>query len=523
MTGLLTAALHAGADATDPSTRTIRTRVQVLLTLLLVGTNIIGAGIVFSLNFVLVPGDGPNASFVSALAVAAPVYVVAAVVVGATTITLLVLRSLQWFLLEQDPTPEQRRATLRLPWRITIAQFWLWMVAAVTFTALALWRQPEAALSTIFAVGIAGLVVSTIAFLFTEYILRPVAARALAGRAEDFPVGANVQSRMVLFWGLGTGAPVLGLGMAALVNLTRPDSQVADGRLPYAVLALSAIVLLFGLLVTVLAARAVVMPILAVRQALEQVGNGDLDVRVVVNDGTELGQLQDGFNDMARGLRERDKIRDLFGRHVGDSVASAATSGEVELGGEVRMASVLMIDLVGSTTYATEHSPREVVEMLNRFFAVIVEEVSDRDGLVNKFMGDAVLAVFGAPNRLSDHSGLALRAARAIVERLADEVPEIRAGIGVATGEVVAGNVGHQTRFEYTVIGDAVNSAARLTELAKDVPGGVMATWATVSSTDRTESRHWEKHGSPVLRGRDEPTDVAVLVDGGSAPREKDA
>ncbi|MDO9380413.1 MAG: adenylate/guanylate cyclase domain-containing protein [Nocardioidaceae bacterium] len=485
-----------------------RARIQLALTVLLVGTNVIGAGVVFALNFVLVPGDGPSAAFLSALAIAAPVYVGVALLVGAVAITVLVVRSLSWFLLGREPTPEQRRSALGLPWRITVAQFCLWLVAAATFTTIALWRQPEAALSTVLAVVIAGLVVSAIAYLFTEYILRPVAARALAGRAEDYPVGVSLQSRMVLFWGLGTAAPMAGLAMAALVDLTR--SGPPSARLPYAVLSLSAIVLLFGLLVTVLAARAVVSPILAVRRALGRVGAGDLEARVEVNDGTELGQLQDGFNVMAQGLGERDRIRDLFGRHVGRSVASAAAAGDVELGGETRVASVLMIDLVGSTTYAADREPREVVEMLNRFFAVVVEEVADRDGLVNKFMGDAVLAVFGAPNRLADHAGLALGAARAIADRLGTEVPEIGSGIGVSTGEVVAGNVGHRTRFEYTVIGDAVNSAARLTELAKDVEGGVLVAWRSVQATDRTEARHWKQHDSPVLRGRDAPTRTAI-------------
>jgi adenylate cyclase len=303
---------------------------------------------------------------------------------------------------------------------------------------------------------------------------------------------------------------VLGLVVAALAALTRDDTSIE--RLAFIVLGLAAVVLLFGLLVTVLNARAVVSPIAGVQHALARVAAGDLDVEVRVDDGSELGLLQSGFNEMVQGLRERERIRDLFGRHVGQSVAQAATDGDVELGGETRLVSVLMIDLVGSTTYAADRSPAEVVAMLNRFFAVVVEEVDGHGGLVNKFMGDAVLAVYGAPTDLVDHAGAALATARRIAARLVDEVPEIGAGIGVSTGQAVAGNVGHRSRFEYTVIGDAVNAAARLTELAKDVDDGVLVSSVSVSVASPDEQRHWRSHGSPVLRGRSEPTPTSCLA-----------
>ncbi|MFC7506151.1 adenylate/guanylate cyclase domain-containing protein, partial [Nocardioides sp. GCM10030258] len=214
--------------------------------------------------------------------------------------------------------------------------------------------------------------------------------------------------------------------------------------------------------------------------------------------------------------REREQIRDLFGRHVGQEVAAAAAAlgaGQIELGGEARVCSVLFVDLVGSTTYATQHGPTEVVEVLNRFFGVVVDEVDRHYGLVNKFIGDAVLAIFGAPVELEEHAGAALSAARAMAARLAVEVPEVGAGIGVATGQVVAGNVGHEQRFEYTVIGDAVNSAARLTDLSKDVPGGVLAAWESVETARAAgspEAEHWVEHGEAILRGRSGTTRLAV-------------
>lgn len=493
----------------QPGTR-LRVRVQLILTTLLISTNVIGAAVVFGITFLVTPGDGPNSAYLGALAIAVPVYVAVAVVIGASTLTVGALRALRWSLEDQVPTAEERRTALRLPWRMTLIQSALWLGGVVIFTVIAAFKQPEAVLGAIFAVGIAGLVVSAIAYLFTEFALRPIAARALAGRADASEMGAGVARRMLVFWGLGTAAPVLGLVIAALAAESRDDTSIH--RLAFIVLGLASVVLLFGLLVTVLNARAVVSPIATVQQALVRVGEGDFDVEVRVDDGSELGLLQSGFNEMVQGLREREKIRDLFGRHVGQSVAKAATAGDIELGGETRLVSVLMIDLVGSTTYATQHSPAEVVAMLNRFFAVVVEEVDRRGGLVNKFMGDAVLAIYGAPADLDDHAGAALESARCIAERLAQEVPEIGAGIGVSTGQAVAGNVGHRSRFEYTVIGDAVNTAARLTELAKDVPGHILVASASVAEANPGERKHWKQEGSPTLRGRAEPTPTAELA-----------
>jgi len=234
---------------------------------------------------------------------------------------------------------------------------------------------------------------------------------------------------------------------------------------------------------------------------------------VEVYDGTELGQLQAGFNQMVAGLREREKLRDLFGRHVGRDVAAAAALGDAELGGETRVVSVLFIDIVGSTTMATEHEPAEVVALLNRFFGVVVEEVDRHAGLVNKFIGDAALAVFGAPVELDDHATRALATGRAMAARLAEEVPELDAGIGVATGEAVAGNVGDESRFEYTVIGDAVNAAARISDLAKKVDGRLLAAQESVEAADHAEAERWSEHETVTLRGRGTETVLARPID----------
>ncbi len=141
---------------------------------------------------------------------------------------------------------------------------------------------------------------------------------------------------------------------------------------------------------------------------------------------------------------------------------------------------------------------------------MVVEVVEDHGGLVNKFEGDAALAVFGAPLPLDDAAGCALRAARTLARRLADEVDGLSAGIGVSAGRAVAGNIGSESRFEYTVIGDPVNEAARLCELAKEADDRVLASAGALELARADEKEHWREGDEVRLRGRSEETRLAV-------------
>ncbi len=262
--------------------------------------------------------------------------------------------------------------------------------------------------------------------------------------------------------------------------------------------------LVFVFLVTILNARSVADPVRSVRDALRAVERGNLDADVDVYDGTELGQLQSGFNAMVSGLRERETIRDssvaTSGRRSPPQ-PPAHGAGEIELGGETRICSVLFVDLVGSTTYATQHSPAEVVAVLNRFFAVVVDEVDRHRGLVNKFIGDAVLAVFGAPWSTPTTPPQRWRRRARWPHGWPPRCPEVGAGIGVATGQVVAGNVGHQQRFEYTVIGERGELRRPAHRPRQGGTGCVLASWECLTAAEDSgsgEAAHWKAHGEVV-------------------------
>ncbi len=216
-------------------------------------------------------------------------------------------------------------------------------------------------------------------------------------------------------------------------------------------------------------------PLRQLRWALGEVQRGNYNAHMQIYDASELGLLQAGFNDMVRDLAERQRLRDLFGRYVGEDVARRALERGTELGGQERDVAVLFVDLVGSTHLAATRPAAEVVNLLNDFFRVVVDTVNRHGGFVNKFQGDAALAIFGAPIEHPDASGAALAASRELHDELIRVLGETDFGIGVSAGRAIAGHIGAQARFEYTVIGDPVNEAARLTELAKLEPGHVLA------------------------------------------------
>ncbi|MGW0180280.1 adenylate/guanylate cyclase domain-containing protein [Nocardia sp. NPDC003345] len=500
----------------DQSVPILRIRVQLLLTVLLMATNVIGAVVVVVLLNVVIPGARPTGSTLTLSLVAALVYVVFGLVLGGWWGTRRALRVLRWALADRQPTAAERARSLRVPRELTAVQGGLWAGAVLVFGILFGVTQPTLLVTVAPTIALAGTVVCANAYLLSQFALRPVAARALAADEMTARRPGGVQTRMLAFWGLGTGVPTTGLIAFALLVLLRGGVEV--NRLATTVVVLGGVVLVFGSLLTVFTVRAVVAPLESVRHGMDRVGRGDWDIEIPVYDGSELGQLQNGFNRMARGLRERERIRDMFGRHVGREVAEAALTGsgepgDIRLGGTVSEVSVLFVDLVGSTSLAETRSPTAVVDLLNTFFTVIVDEVDARGGLINKFVGDAALAVFGAPVSMPDHATHALAAARAIARRLPEELADAVAGVGVATGHVVAGNVGDQRRFEYTVIGDAVNQAARLTELAKSTPGRLLASAAAVESAGAVEADRWRMAETVTLRGRNATTTLAVPVD----------
>jgi adenylate cyclase len=193
------------------------------------------------------------------------------------------------------------------------------------------------------------------------------------------------------------------------------------------------------------------------------VGRGDFTVRVPVVTTDETGGLARAFNRMVAGLVERERIRDAFGTYVDREVAEHILREGTALEGEEVEVTMLFLDIRDFTGYAEAAPATDVVATLNRLWERVVPIIHAHGGHVDKFVGDGLLAVFGAPRRQADHADKALSSALEIARAVDDEFgEELSVGIGLNSGTVVAGNVGGAGRLEFSVIGDAVNTAARV-------------------------------------------------------------
>lgn len=416
----------------------------------------------------------------------------------------------KWFAAGEDPTPQQQRAAMRIAPRQTIIQFTTWSVSALVYTLLNLGAGGGVAYVMGGAILFGGVAAACMGFLVTQRMLRPIVAASLTASSSTIVRMPGVLARLITIWTLFSGLPLAGI---ALIVLARSNGWFVQKTAPVeaAVLVLAVISLVFGLRSMVLVARSVSDPVGEVVLAMKAVERGWSGVSVKVYESSEIGRLQYGFNRMLVGLAERNRLRDLFGRYVGVDVARHALQQGGAVTGDVREAAVLYVDLVGSTALGASRPPQEVAQLLNGFFKIVVDTVERHHGLINKFEGDAVLAVFGAPLRLDNPASSALATARALVPRL-HQLPDVEFGVGISCGSVFAGNIGAENRYEYTVIGDAVNEAARLADHAKDRESTVLCSGSALAHADADEGGHWAVRGSTVLRGRSTATVFAEPV-----------
>lgn len=398
-----------------------------------------------------------------------------------------------------------RHRALQLPALLTRLNLAMWIVGGSVFAITNLAVSQKNAFIGAVATLIGALVTCVLGYLQVEKVLRPITVAAMAND-PDSASAPSITTRITVFWAVSVGVPLAVIVL--LITLERLDWVNTDAvgiQRPIVWMATAA--LIFSTIAITRVVGAINDPIKQLRKAQNEVSAGNLNASVKIYDGSDLGLLQAGFNDMVADLRERQDLRNLFGRYVGEDVARRAIETGTELGGEERYVGVLFVDIVGSTRLAVDHPPREVVELLNEFFRVVVSVVGKHGGFVNKFQGDAALAVFGAPVDSPTAHTDALATARELAGRMR-ELQELDFGIGVAAGQVFAGFVGALNRFEYTVIGDAVNESARLADRAKKEPGRVLCSAAALHDADTDEREHWVPTTSEVLRGRSAPTEM---------------
>jgi adenylate cyclase len=337
----------------------------------------------------------------------------------------------------------------------------------------------------------------------------------------------SVQTRQTLFtdedgkryFGAYTG---LSLGGAAVITNVEYDlifeGAAATTRRN---IFLTAGVLFLSILFVWFFSKTISNPLRSLSAAAEKIRDGQYEVDLAAKSGDEIGLLTESFVEMSRGLAERERLKDTFGRFINKEIAEQAMKGELKLGGETKQVSIFFSDIRDFTAMSEKFQPHDVVEFLNQYLTRMVDCVNQTSGVVDKFIGDAIMGVWGAPVSSGSPAGDALNCVRTALlmrESLGEynktrgsvRRPVIRMGCGINTGDVVAGQIGSSQRMEYTVIGDAVNLASRTEALNKPLHTDILITentWVLVKDYIIAEEM------PPVtVKGKEKPVRLFAVV-----------
>ena len=294
-------------------------------------------------------------------------------------------------------------------------------------------------------------------------------------------------------------------------------AEAVDGlRLIILFILAAGIVAAVGL--SIFAANSVAGPLKDVETAMAEVERGRLDGHAPVVSTDEIGAVAEGFNRMLHGLRERELVKETFGKYVTPEIRDEILAGRISGDGELKEVTVLFADIRDFTPWVEATAPRDVVRDLNEYFTEMAEAIRAQHGLVLQFIGDEIEAVFGAPIASRDHAAMAVRAALDMRGRLrawnarreAAGKPALRHGIGIHTGTVLAGNIGGAERLSYALVGDPVNLASRIQGLTKDFKVDILISEATRKSIDSGVTV--EELPAVRVKGRAEEVNVYKVV-----------
>jgi class 3 adenylate cyclase len=447
-----------------------------------------------------------------------PLVVAAAVLTGAS-ITVAIVRIYKrlkpveaWIAGARDPeqTAQAWATAVSLPMTVIRRDMWLPLVGvALPGTIIAVnvldlqWTQffPIYA-GAVVAIGYSGV----LHYFALESGMRPVLIDIAEDGGPPLTGGVEVLSlRLKLLLALPLINIITGLIVAALT------SGGGTPQLGVDVLVATGVAMTVGFELAVLLSRSVIRPIRDLERSTEAVRRGDYSQLVPVTNADEFGRLAVAFNQMVSGLAERERLREAFGTYLDEEVAEYILSEGADPAGQEVDVSIVFVDVLGFTEFASTAEATDVVAKLNALFEVIVPIIGRHRGHVDKFVGDGLLAVFGAPEQLEDHADRAVLASVEIAEAVNGPGSALmRVGIGVNSGPVVAGSVGGAGRLNFSVIGDAVNVAARVEEATRRLGDDVLITAETrnrLGYTVEVASR-----GPQELKGKEEPLELFAPV-----------
>lgn len=412
------------------------------------------------------------------------------------------------------PTPRETVAAWEAATTLTLRQYrresgrvMLTAVVPTSVLAALVWDIGWAGLGAVLLASVIPAVYATVlSYSVGEILARPVIEEIAAELPADFdlvPRGLPLAKRLRI--ALPAYTTCSGIAVAGIV-----DVGGGSQRLALVVVVALVIGLLLSTELSVLLGSSVTQPLADVRRGLLRVRVGEYDGRVPVLSSDEVGELAHDFNRMTSGLAEREELRDTFGTYVDRDVVDLILSGQVPSEGVEVEVSLMFCDVRDFTAYAEHAAATEVIATLNQLFSEIVPVVEAYGGHVDKFLGDGLLAVFGAPQLHVDHADRAVEAARMIVDAVALGSSGLSVAAGVNSGRVVAGPLGGAGRLNFSVIGDAVNVAARVEAATRRTGDDVLI---TADTRDRLVRDHsLVSRGELELKGKSAPLELFALV-----------
>lgn len=303
-------------------------------------------------------------------------------------------------------------------------------------------------------------------------------------------------------------------GLGVVSEVPEEKAFEATKRVQYRSILFGFGVLCLAFLLGYLFSTSITKPINRLVDAARRISEGDFKLALPVKGKDEMARLSGAFNEMAKGLEERDRVKATFHKFHNKEIAEKLLSGEVRLGGETKDAIVLFTDLRGFTTYSEALPPEQVVEMLNEYMTIMVRVISAHGGVVDKYVGDAIMALWGVPLAKEGDLERAVRAclemrtelAKLNVQREKRGQASLKMGMGLNIGRVVVGNIGSEERMEYTAIGDTVNLASRIESATKTLGVDLLVAKSVV---DQLKNKFLvESFGKIAVKGKSQEVEV---------------
>jgi len=429
------------------------------------------------------------------------------------------------------PKPEMtlkaHQRLLNEPFFLLAVDFGIWLMAAMAYTGVSwIYEATPADIQRIFYVTIqTGLMTTVAAFFILQRILqkRMVPRVFPKGRLYKIPktLRIRISTRLFALLFACNLVPLFAILNAVQSQfIVQSDANVALRDLQSIIYTDALVFMAVGLLLTLMASRNLTKPLQEIIGVLKDVRHGQFERKIRVTTNDEIGYTVDVINEMTKGLKERDFINETFGKYVTREVRDEILAGRIPLNGQRVEATLLFSDLRNFSAYVETVSPEEVIISMREYFTALQRVIRKHQGLVLQFVGDEIEAVFGVPMQNSDHAVRAVQAALDMRKSLAalnqKRIQEGRQpfkhGIGIHTGEVLAGNVGSEDRLSYALIGDTVNLASRIETLTKEFACDILAGEETVKRLDGSLQIEMERQSPCQVKGHTKPVVVYKIL-----------